>query len=66
MLHTSISGDSKSVFSGWSDAPGCLCRLTKAKLSLIDKNGKVIATRQFGNTCGVHTIAEPFASDAGC
>ncbi|KAL7507478.1 hypothetical protein ACHAXN_004659 [Cyclotella atomus] len=50
----------------WSDAPGCLCRLSKAKLSLIDKDGKVIATRQFGDTCGVHTLSEFFASDAGC
>jgi hypothetical protein len=49
-----------------SDSAGCLCRLSKAKLLLLDKDGKVLATRQFGNTCGVLTISEPFTSDAGC
>jgi hypothetical protein len=52
--------------SDWRDAAGCLCRLSKAKLSLINKDGKVLTTRQLGNTCGVHTISESFASDDGC
>jgi hypothetical protein len=34
------------------DAPGCLCRLSNAKLSLLDEEGSVIKSIDTGDTCG--------------
>jgi hypothetical protein len=51
---------------GTGDTVGCLCRLSKANLSLIDEDGLVIARRQLGDTCKQLTISQSFVSDPGC
>jgi hypothetical protein len=45
-----------------SDPRGCLCRLSNAKLSLIDDNGSVVETTSFGDTCGQGLISHSFKS----
>ncbi|KAL3796404.1 hypothetical protein HJC23_004201 [Cyclotella cryptica] len=47
-----------------SDPNGCLCHLTNATLSLRDQNDLVVATKSFGDTCGVLTVKESFADDS--
>eukprot|EP00804_Cyclotella_cryptica_P004537 CCRYP_006893-RB/>CCRYP_006893-RB protein AED:0.63 eAED:0.43 QI:0/0/0/1/0/0/2/0/462 len=44
------------------DPKGCLCRLSYATLTLLDQNDSIVATKTFGNTCGLLVIDEPFAS----
>ena len=45
-----------SVENRWcknrSDPSGCLCRLSNATVSLLDRMGDVVTTASFGNTCG--------------
>ncbi|KAL3795147.1 hypothetical protein HJC23_007375 [Cyclotella cryptica] len=41
---------------GSNDPTGCFCRLSQANLFLIDKDGLVVATQSFGNTCGIPEI----------
>eukprot|EP00956_Cyclotella_meneghiniana_P002322 scaffold2614_cov85-Cyclotella_meneghiniana.AAC.2 len=36
-----------------SDPNGCLCRLSGATMSLLDDQDLVVATKTFGNTCGL-------------
>ena len=38
------------------DAPGCLCRLTNATLSLLDYNESLITSITLDNTCGQHSV----------
>ena len=67
-LQKSYHVHSINVLNRWcenhKDRPGCLCRLSNAKLSLLDKDGVIVETREFENTCGVDTIVEEF--DDGC
>ena len=42
------------------DAPGCLCRLTNATLSLLDYNDNTITSVTLGNTCGQHSVETLF------
>ena len=48
-----------------SDEPMCLCRLSSAKILLLDDSGSILAEKNLGDTCGVHTISS-FISDVGC
>lgn len=48
------------------DSPGCLCRLSRASLVLLDESNSVVANRTLGNTCATLTIIESFISDPGC
>ena len=41
---------------GSNDPHGCFCRLSLATLFLLDKNGVVVATQSFGDTCGKQEI----------
>lgn len=47
--------DHMTIYNRWCegrrDHPGCLCRLTDAKLSFMDDDGVVISTRSLGVTC---------------
>ena len=67
-LQKSYHVHSINVLNRWcknhKDGPGCLCRLSNAKLSLLDKDGVIVETREFENTCGVDTIVEDF--NGGC
>ena len=67
-LQNSYHVQSITVLNRWcenhKDGSGCLCRLSNAKLSLFDKDGVIVETREFENTCGVDTIVEEF--DDGC
>ena len=67
-LQKSYHVHSINVLNRWcknhKDGPGCLCRLSNAKLSLLDKDGVIVETREFENTCGVDTIVEEF--HGGC
>ena len=49
-----------------SDPHGCLCRLSNAKLVLLDNNDSILAEKTLGDTCGMLTIVESFHSDPGC
>jgi len=49
-----------------SDGPACLCRLSSAKILLLDDNGSIIAEKNLEDTCGVLTVSESYTSDAGC
>lgn len=42
----------------------CLCRLSFAKLILLNSNGDTVTTRTIGNTCDVQTIVQDFSSRA--
>lgn len=67
-LQKSYYVHSINVLNRWcrdqKDHPGCLCRLSNAKLLLLDKDGVIVETRDFEDTCGVGTIVEEF--DDGC
>jgi hypothetical protein len=43
---------------------GCLCRLSDARLSLIDQNGSVVSTGLIGNTC--YALNLTFEFDGNC
>eukprot|EP00804_Cyclotella_cryptica_P011127 CCRYP_019061-RA/>CCRYP_019061-RA protein AED:0.09 eAED:0.09 QI:216/1/1/1/0.83/0.69/13/1964/1704 len=43
-----------------SDPTGCLCRLSSAKLTLLDNNDSIIAMQSIGNTCNEQVVAESF------
>jgi hypothetical protein len=45
---------------GTSDDSNCLCRLTNAKLSLLDVEGEVVSSVNVGNTCGTLTVKNDF------
>jgi hypothetical protein len=45
---------------GTSDNSNCLCRLTNAKLSLLDVQGEVVSSVKVGNTCGTLTVKNDF------
>jgi hypothetical protein len=45
---------------GTSDNSNCLCRLTNAKLSLLDVEGEVVSSVNVGNTCGTLTVKNDF------
>jgi hypothetical protein len=47
-----------------SDAPGCLCMMSNATLSLLDDHMAVVQTKEIGNTCGVDEISFNFCADA--
>ena len=49
-----------------SDPHKCLCRLSDAKLVLLDNDDFILAEKNLGDTCGVLTITESFHSDPGC
>jgi hypothetical protein len=55
-LGQNYSIDSVHIKNRWckskDDAPGCLCRLSNAKLSLLDEKGSVVMVANTGNTCG--------------
>ena len=71
-LQTSYYVHSINIFNRWcsdsdrNDRPGCFCGLSNAKVLLLDKDGVIVATRDFGNTCTVNvkTVVEDF--DDGC
>lgn len=48
------------------DAPGCLCRFSHSKISLVDTFGSVTGTRTLGNTCTSSVIFEAFTPDPTC
>eukprot|EP00956_Cyclotella_meneghiniana_P005463 scaffold6942_cov63-Cyclotella_meneghiniana.AAC.1 len=48
-----------------NDGPECLCRLSSAKMLLLDANDSIIAEKNLGDTCGVLTVTESYTSDAG-
>jgi hypothetical protein len=45
---------------GTSDNSNCLCRLSNAKLSLLDVQGEVVSSVSVGNTCGTLTVKNDF------
>lgn len=45
-----------------SDPHGCYCRLSNAKLSLIDDKGSVVESTSFGDTCGQGLVSHSFKS----
>jgi hypothetical protein len=42
------------------DSLACLCRLSEAKLFLMDEDGNAISMRDIGDTCGVTQVVEEF------
>lgn len=42
---------------GSHDPNGCFCRLSQSTLFLFDSDGVILATRSFGNTCGIPEIS---------
>ena len=67
-LYESYHVHSINILNGWcrdqNDHSGCSCRLSNAKLFLLDKDGVIVAMRDFENTCGINTVVEDF--DDGC
>ena len=67
-LYESYHVHSINILNGWchdqNDHSVCLCRLSSAKLFLLDKDGVIVAMRDFENTCGINTVVEDF--DDGC
>jgi hypothetical protein len=57
--------DSVKIMNRWckskDDAPGCLCRLSNAKLNLLDEEGSVIKSLDTGNTCGKMELVYGFS-----
>jgi hypothetical protein len=55
-MGTEFRIESVTVMNRWcgvpSDPNGCLCRLSHATLSLIDRKGHIVATQSVGDTCG--------------
>eukprot|EP00804_Cyclotella_cryptica_P011689 CCRYP_020714-RA/>CCRYP_020714-RA protein AED:0.00 eAED:0.00 QI:118/1/0.5/1/1/0.5/2/0/414 len=49
-----------------SDLPGCLCRLSGIKLSLIDNRESLVATESIGNACHLKEVTVEFDADANC
>jgi hypothetical protein len=39
-----------------NDFPNCLCRLSEARISLLDGNGSAVATNSIGNTCHLKEV----------
>ena len=46
-----------------NDSPGCLCRLSNARISLLDGSGSVVVTRPIGDTCHLKEFPVEFDSD---
>ena len=44
-----------------NDESECLCRLSNAKLSLLDDTGLAIASKELGDTCGKLTLSYDFS-----
>jgi len=55
-LGNEYSVESVTIMNRWctdsTDPPGCLCRLSSAKLLLVDGKGSDTATLTMGDTCG--------------
>ncbi|KAL3793978.1 hypothetical protein HJC23_009461 [Cyclotella cryptica] len=49
-----------------SDVTGCLCRISSARLLLLDETNAVVAARSLGNTCGMLIVSESFESNPSC
>ena len=64
-LGTEFAIESVLVLNRWCVSPadpnGCLCRLSKATLSLVDSQGDVVATQSVGSTCGEKEISFNFS-----
>ncbi|KAL3787484.1 hypothetical protein HJC23_001134 [Cyclotella cryptica] len=60
-----VEMDKVVILNRWckdsTDTPGCLCRLTSAKLSLLDENSNVVNSQTLSNTCGEQVIVEGFS-----
>jgi hypothetical protein len=66
-----LSSEIKSVeisnrSCGNDDATNCLCRLSDAKLLLLDSQGLVVSEVSLGNTCGQWTLGFDFADTISC
>ena len=63
-LQASYYVHSINILNRWcsdqNDHLGCLCRLSNAKLFLLETDGAIVETRDFGNTCGVSKVVEEF------
>jgi hypothetical protein len=49
-----------------NDQTGCLCRLSRAKLSLLDDRGLVVAEQNIDDTCGELTVTLKFDNTFAC
>lgn len=49
-----------------NDQTGCLCRLSRAKLSLLDDLGLVVAEQNIDDTCGELTVTLKFDNTFAC
>lgn len=47
-----------------SDPLGCLCRLSNARVSLVDADGNTVQSKTLGDTCGILDVFVDF--DDGC
>jgi hypothetical protein len=69
-LGTEQEIDSVQILNRWcgdpSDPNGCLCRLSDAKLILLDSQGSTIVTQSVGNTCGKLSPVFSFSSSFAC
>ena len=57
VLATMTEIDNVRIINRWcgnpSDEYGCLCRLSNAELTVYDENDSIVATKTFGDTCGL-------------
>jgi hypothetical protein len=58
--------DIENRFCGADDLAGCLCRLSRAKLSLLDEGGLVVAEHNIDDTCGKKAVSVKFGTTFAC
>jgi hypothetical protein len=63
-LSDTVEVESIVILNRWcqnvADAPGCMCRLTGATISLLDQNDVQVGTANIGDTCGQQIVSQTF------
>jgi osmotically-inducible protein OsmY len=65
-LSDTVEVESIVILNRWcqnvADAPGCMCRLTGATISLLDQNDVQVGTANIGDTCGQQIVSQAFSA----